>query len=201
VTSSRDAEVRRILDRYLVEVVEAFGLCPWARSARLANTIAVEILWGEPDAAAFAGAATRALADGTVAMVVAPTLTLSSAELRRVRDDVAARVPTAGVADFHPDAALDTTTPARLVPFLRRSPDPMLQLVPLAILDEVRAPPVAADRARQVAILRGAPAPVDVAASIASTNHATVSARAAEITAILDDIAADRVRCTDCPRF
>src|SRR5206468_39197 len=112
-----------------------------------------------------------------------------------------ALVPTAGVADFHPDAPLDATTPGRLVPFLRRSPDPMLQLVPLALLDEVRSPPDAADRARQVAILRGAPAPIDVAASIAATNHQTVTARSAELTAILDDIAADRVRIADCPRL
>ena len=31
---TRAAEVRRILERYLVEVVERHALCPWARSAR-----------------------------------------------------------------------------------------------------------------------------------------------------------------------
>ena len=187
-------EVRRILDRYLVEVVETFQLCPWARGAREHDEIAVEILWGAPDDVTLVTAAERALARGRVAMVVTPTWAISAAELRAVRDRIAQRIPTAGVADFHPEAALDLATPARLVPFLRRSPDPLLQLVPFAILDEVRALPVAADLARQAAILRGAAPSVDVAASIAMANHENVRAHADEILAILDDISADRAR-------
>ena len=189
-----DAEVRRILDRYLVEVVETFQLCPWARAARERDDIAVEIVWGAPDDATLVTAAERALARGRVAMVVTPTWAITAAELRAVRDRIAQRIPGAGVADFHPEAALDLTTPARVVPFVRRSPDPMLQLVPFTILDEVRAPPAAADLARQAAILRGAESPVDVATTIAAANHKTVTAHADEIVAILDDIAADRAR-------
>ena len=37
-----------------------------------------------------------------------------------------------------PDYPLDRGTPGRLVPFLRRSPDPSLQLVRLDVLDEAR---------------------------------------------------------------
>ena len=54
------AEVRRILDRYVVEVVESFHLCPWAKSARLGGEVAVEVLWGEPSVDAWVEAA-RAL--------------------------------------------------------------------------------------------------------------------------------------------
>jgi hypothetical protein len=195
---ARLAEVRRLLDRYIVEVVEAYGLCPWAKPARQGGEIAVEVLWGAPDLAAWIAAGERLLAvPGTaVAMIVAPELAATPAELRALRDRVAARLPAAGVADFHPDAALDLASPARLVPFVRRSPDPLLQLVPLALLRSVRgAPPIAA-RAEQAQMLRGVarPARADVADSIAEMNHTTVAANAVAIARALDDIAADRRR-------
>ena len=190
------AEVHRIWTRYLVEVVEAFELCPWAKSARINDEIAIGVVPGTPDDGAWVACATELLARPTtrVAMVVAPELAIAPLALRVVRDRVAAAMPAHGVADFHPGGALDLTTPARTVAFARRSPDPMLQLVPLALLQTVRAPPPVADRARQAAILRGAvPAPeLGVAERIAATNHATIAARHAEIEAVLADITHDR---------
>jgi hypothetical protein len=197
----REAEVRRILDRYLIEVVERHGLCPWARAVRDNGELAVGVVWGEPTVDDWVAEAARrlAVAGARVAMVVAPELAISRSALGAVRDAVAARLPAAGVADFHPEAALDLTTPARLVPFLRRAPDPLLQLVPLALIDAARAARAAppADRARQAAMLGGREAPVrELAAGIAAANHATVSAVGAAvgaaITVALDDIAADR---------
>jgi len=194
---SRAAEVERILARYLVEVVERHTLCPWARSAREAGELAIGIVWGEPVLDQWLAEATRLLAEpGTrVAMVVAPELSIARPALGALRDAVAARLPTAGVAEFHPDAALDLATPARLVPFLRRAPDPVLQLVPLQLIDAARAghaaPP--ADRARQAAMLGGQAAPPrELSDQIAAANHATVAAAHAAIAAALDDIAADR---------
>lgn len=185
----------RLLDRYLVEVVEAFELCPWARPARLNGELAVSVLFGEPALAEWIAAAQELLARKRVlvAMVVAPEFT---GELRTLRDRVAAAIPTAGVADFHPDAPLDLATPARLVPFLRRSPDPLLQLVPLALLDAVRAAPPAADRARQAQILGGRAEPPrgDVADRIAAANHARVAADPAALAARFAELAADRAR-------
>jgi hypothetical protein len=194
VAVPNSAEVRRILDRYLVEVVEAYDLCPWARSARLAGEIAVAILGGTPTDAAWNAACHRALAQpgARVAMVVAPDLSIDRAAFSELRDRVAARIPHAGIAEFHPDAPLDLASPARLVPFIRRSPDPMLQLVSLEILRTVRAPPVAS-LAEQAQILTGNAKPTeDLAARIARVNHATVSQHAARIAEILDDIARDR---------
>jgi hypothetical protein len=109
---------------------------------------------------------------------------------------VSVRVGTAGVAEFHPDAPLDLKTPARLVPYLRRSPDPLLQLVPLSLLASVRSASPAIDRAEQLRVLGGnAPPPRrDTAERIAETNHATVSAAHVAITRALEDIAADRQR-------
>ncbi len=193
---TRTLEVLRILERYLVEVVERYELCPWARAARLGGELATSVLWAAPGDDDWVAAAAALLArPGTrVAMVVAPELAISPAGLRAVRDRVAARLPAAGVADFHPDAVLELATPARLVPFLRRAPDPLLQLVPLALLDAVRAAPPAADRARQAQLLggRGEPPRAGAAERIAAANHATVSRHAAELAAVLDEIAADR---------
>jgi hypothetical protein len=85
------------------------------------------------------------------------------------------------------------------VPFLRRAPDPLLQLVPLALIDAARATLAgagaspAADRARQAAMLGGQAAPPrELSDQIAAANHVTVIAAHAAITAALDDIAADR---------
>jgi len=194
----RLAAVRRLLDRYLVEVVEAYNLCPWARTARTGGELTVEVLWGTPSADAFAEAAARALVqpDTRVAMVVAPELAASPAQLRAIRDVVATRLPTAGIAEFHPEAAYDPASPARLVPYLRRSPDPLLQLVPLELLDRLRAHTAVVDITDQAQMLSNLAAPPrgDIADTIAEDNHARVTASAATIEAILEDIAADRRR-------
>lgn len=196
MTGRGSAEVLRILERYLIEVVERYELCPWARAARQGGELAAAVVWGAPAEDDWVAAAGALLArpGARVAMVVAPELAIAPAALRAVRDRVAARLPHAGVADFHPAAALDLATPARLVPFLRRAPDPLLQLVPLAILDAVRAAPPGPDRAGQAQILggRGAPPRPGAAERIAAGNHATALRHAAAIAAALDEIAADR---------
>ena len=191
---AREVEVRRVLERYLVEVIEAYNLCPWARGSRQNGELVIQILWGTPTPDEVCAAAARAL--GTpgmrVAMLLFPEAGATGRELRAYRDAIL-KVTPAGIADFHPDAALDLLTPARLVSFLRRSPDPMLQLVPLAILDSVRTPVFVPDAAQQAAMLDGThPPTIDIGDKIAATNHATVSRDAAAIGALLDDIAADR---------
>ena len=192
---SRAREVRRILDRYLIEVVERHQLCPWARAAREHGEIAVAILWGAPPLAGWLAEAARLLAQPAtrVAMIIAPELAIDRTAFAALRDAVAAQLPSAGVAEFHPDAVLDLATPARLVPFLRRSPDPLLQLVPLALLDAVRRAPAGAGRALQRR-MRGRQARPrrDVVGRSAGANHAQVRAVHAAIAETLDDIAADR---------
>jgi hypothetical protein len=196
VAVTKSAEVLRIFERYLVEVVERHELCPWARTTREHRELAVGILWATPSLEAWVAEAERLLAvpAARVAMVIAPELATSRAELGALRDRVAARIPSAGVAEFHPAAALDLTTPARLVPFVRRSPDPLLQLVPLALLHAVRAAPPAVGLVEQATMLGGHAASPrrELAERIAMANHATVTQAHAEITAVLDAIAADR---------
>src|SRR5882757_9307543 len=98
VAVSKSAEVRRIFERYLVEVVERHDLCPWARGARERGEIGFAVLWGAPDDAAWIAAAEATLAQPAtrVAMIVAPELAIARGELRALRDRVAARIPTAG---------------------------------------------------------------------------------------------------------
>lgn len=188
------AEVRRTLDRYLVEVVEAYELCPWARGARERGELAVVIEFGEPTVDRWIDGARDALARGgvRVAMVVAPECGMTRYELAAVRDRVA-EATGAGVAEFHPAAVLDLASAPRVVPFLRRAPDPLLQLVPLPLLAAARSSAPVPDRARQAAMLGGtAPPPRDVAATIAAANYQTAVVHHAAIERILADIDRER---------
>lgn len=193
-----DDEVLARLDRYIVEVVEAYNLCPWAKAARKNGEVHKGILRGIPTVDAFVAAARALLArpDAAVVMIVAPDFTGTLAELRDLRAEVALRLPTAGVAEFHPQAELDLATPARLVRFLRRSPDPLLQFVPLAILDSVRSPDrVVIDPVDQLELLKGnfpAMPDVDIAERIADTNHATVTTHRDAIVAKLAELSRSR---------
>lgn len=182
----------------MVEIVEAYGLCPWAKSARLGGEVAIEVLWGTPTIDVWVAASEELLArsETRVAMVVAPELAATPRELRAIRDQVGARISWAGVAHFHPDSPLDAATAPRIVPYLRRSPDPLLQLVPLSLLDSVRGAANEITRADQLRML-GNNAPAhrgDVADQIAIDNHARVVGAADEVAARLADIAADRLR-------
>lgn len=155
---TKAAEVERILHRYLIEVVERYNLCPWARPARLGAELAIGVLWGTPPLDAWVAEARALLGrpGARVAMVVAPELEGPTSVLRAIRDHVAKHVRDAGIAEFHPEASLDLATPGRLVPFLRRSPDPLLQLVPFALLDPIRTPPMPVfDVVLQAQLLRG----------------------------------------------
>jgi hypothetical protein len=192
------AEVRRVLDRYIVEVVEAYGFCPWARAARVGGEIGVTVIFGTPtpEQLADAGRALLARPEIRVAMVVTPEISVPQSGFRVVREAVTKLVDTAGIADFHPDAELDLGTPARLVPFTRRSPDPLLQFVPLALLKSVRYSATPPDLAEQARLLGGVVTDPseDIGDRIAETNHTRVTRELAEISRVLADIAADRDR-------
>ncbi|MBA3456266.1 MAG: hypothetical protein H0T42_24410 [Deltaproteobacteria bacterium] len=194
----RRTEVLRILSRYLVEVVEAYDLCPWARRARERGELQIDIVWGTPTIGEWVTAceALSVHKQAPVAMVVAPELVIGAGKLHDLRNDVSNRIQSAGIAEFHPEAPLDLLTPARLVPYLRRSPDPLLQLVPLSLLASVRGDSPTVDRMHQVQALGGVAVPPrrDAGDRIADDNHATVSAAHAAITSTLEDIAEDRRR-------
>ncbi len=187
----------RLLDRYLIEVVETNEFCPWAKSARRNGEIGRAVLFGQPSIEAWMEAATGLLADPKVrvAMVVAPEFAGTLGELRDVRAVLAARITSAGIAEFHPDGDLDLGSPARLVRFVRRSPDPMIQLVPIEILDSVRiGDRRVIDRAELAAVLSGAhlEVEIDIGEKIADANFKTVTRDPGAVVATMDAIAADR---------
>jgi hypothetical protein len=148
------AEALRIHLRYSVEVIEALGFCPWAHAARLAGRVRTIIVFGNPQdmPPTFHGQILREIdaiegdENVEVGLLVFPELTLTRLAFQhlaaRVRADYAsrrARSPQSfALADFHPDAEPDLAAPERLVPFIRKSPDPTFQLIRHASLDATR---------------------------------------------------------------
>lgn len=205
-------EARRVHDRYLVEVVEAFGLCPWAREARTTGRVNVHVtfvtvsdpllLLAEVDAC-MRDSATE------VGMLICPMLPVSARTFRHlaaaVRAAEEARRPRGeqqiAIADFHPIAAADLTTPERLVPFLRRSPDPMLQIVRAEVLARVRRTEdhgtsyVDPAQLAALALDQLKPPAPSLAARVAQSNMRAVRSCGVDtLEAVLSDIHADRNR-------
>lgn len=142
------AEARRVYRRYAVEIVEGLGFCPYAERARAdGRTREVPLLEAIPTDATVL-AAIEAIADDPsieIGLVLFPRVALSRPKLGRWvellrKAHAAARGGRAVLAieGFHPDAAADLSRPERLTPFVRRTPDPTLQLTRLDVLDRVR---------------------------------------------------------------
>ena len=145
-------EATRLHHRYQVEIVEACGLCPWAEKSRLDGHVREFVLFDtdpafvEPSVAVMAEVA--ASTDIEVAFLIFPMLDLGRLDFEafaaRVRVADAAthevgQIPFVSAA-FHPEAAPDVTQAERLIPFLRRTPDPTIQLIRGSVLDHVRGP-------------------------------------------------------------
>jgi hypothetical protein len=154
------ALVHEIHDRYLVEVVEGFGLCPFARRSRELGRVHRPILWGTtreqpaPEHAADAlGEIARTHADAEIVLL---TFVLPAAhplgELARFEAftaEVRERWNAEGgrrffMVPFHRD--LGSTIPRDrplspdvLVPLIRRTPDPVIQCVAADVLERARA--------------------------------------------------------------
>jgi len=142
-------EALRIYGRYQREFVEALGLCPWAVRTREEGKVAVHALL-EPTEGLFAptiDAVERIGADESieVGLLVFPRSAATRAEHEafvsaiRERDaELHDGSPPMAMAAFHPNADADFSHPSRLVPFIRRSPDPVIQLIRRTSLEAVR---------------------------------------------------------------
>jgi hypothetical protein len=142
--------VLRINARYLVELVEAYDVCPFARGARETGALARRVI-GDDDALGETLRAIDALAPDektVVAILIYPrfgrgfdAFEIFAAEVRArdVERRGGGRGPFA-LAPFHPNPRFGEGTPAQLVMFFRRAPDPCLQLVRFGALDAVRSP-------------------------------------------------------------
>ena len=142
-----------------------------------------------------------------VAQLIFPRLALTHASFDALHGEIRERAaqqtsgdPVFVSASFHPDYPLDQRSPAQLVPFLRRTPDPTLQLLNFATLNQVRS----GDEARGTAFVDlatvsiedlAAPARASVTERIARSNFTTLEQVGQErLGAIYADIRADRER-------
>jgi len=202
------AEVLRIQRRYSEEVVEAFGFCPWARGARNAGRVCVEVLFGEePTHAETLAAIASLIRDDTtdVGLLVLPELTLGrvdfqhfAARLRELTAPPADGLLSAfAIADFHPQVEPRLESPERLVAVIRKSPDPTLQIVRRSTLEAVRHGDRQGTRfvdMNRIGNLDSLPPqPEALHARIAQANFDTVEERGlAVLVGVLADILADR---------
>lgn len=216
-------------ERYAVEVVERFGFCPWARAARESGDVTLRVVFSADrddfdeslrllselhGQASDAGAEVGASVGATdIALFIYPLLDLDRlgfedyARRLRARAEDGPGLAAAGLgrldafamAAFHPSADADLSHPDRLVPFVRRSPDPTLQLVRKSALSSIKGlaqgtafldiSALTADALKALQV----PPPQAVRDRIAEQNLATVrNAGSAAIDAVLTDIARER---------
>ncbi|MDH5671809.1 MAG: DUF1415 family protein [Myxococcales bacterium] len=209
---SLERQAERIYRRYATEVVEGLGMCPWAAAARAAGEVEVEILSAErPSLEACMGVLERfgQREQTRIGLLVLPRSSASRAEharfTARLREADSERCGLGrtifALADFHPEVEADTRSAERLVPFIRRSPDPTIQAVRRSALAAVRLGAEQgtsfvdpADLASlDLKTLQPAAAPLNK--RVARANLATVEKLGIErVRAMMDDILADRDR-------
>jgi hypothetical protein len=210
-----ELEALRLYRRYALEIVEAFALCPWAERARRDGHVALRVLCqrnqdSEPALASVAELGKNSRVE--VGLLIFPRLALDALGFEhftaKVRNDDAERhelgaIPFA-MAAFHPNADADLSDAERLIPFLRRTPDPTIQLVRRSVLDRVRGKTPQGTSFADLALvemLEGATldaTPTEEATSlrerIARKNHETVRAAGVDaLKARLDEIRRDRM--------
>jgi hypothetical protein len=182
-----EREALRLNDRYLSEAVIAFGLCPWAERAISGGELRRAIVVEPPvlsAALAFIDQLAGAGAAVSVGMLIFARADVASPAFDRFTEEVRRadreRCRAQGrkdfvMAAFHPDAATSFGNPYQLISFLRRTPDPTIQLVRAEMLDQLRVsrPSLSDDIAQQ--------------------NFARVTAQGADrLDAVLRDIRRDR---------
>lgn len=203
------AETLRIYRRYAIEVVEQLNLCPWAERARRDGQVRERVVLTS-DITDF-GPALEAIAEVAedcrleIGLLIFPRLRLPRLEFEyfvgRVREADAkryelGRVPLA-MAAFHPNAPLDTSQAERLIPYLRRSPDPTVQLVRRSTLERMREKTPQGTHFMDVSQLTpamlSAPPTLTLRQRIASANLETLQAVGFDVVdRLLAEIQADR---------
>lgn len=202
-----EREALRLHRRYVVEIVEAFGLCPFAEKARASGSCTETVLLDRAPTIDSVLPVVRRLGDDAsieVAFVIFPRWDVDRVGLSRFVEALrsAHQAERGGLVmtmeGFHPVAEPRTETPGSLVPFLRRTADPVIQLTRLAVLERVRqssggttkyVDPSTVD----VAALLAAPPDRSLHERISEANHRTVLREGVErIEAVVDDIRRDR---------
>lgn len=143
-----EREAVRLCQRYVEEVVLPFDLCPWAAPALRQQRVEivpvlqeVTSVGRELEDAAVHGAniLAAAAAETELVLVPFPLFRLGRYDFDALLRALRNRPEAAGfvMAAFYPEAELDASDPEHLVPFLRRSPDPMVQAVRSEVLERI----------------------------------------------------------------
>lgn len=204
------AETLRLHERYQQEVVEAFNLCPWAKSARMTGNTVPWVDDGRPLLDQL-GDAARSSAE--VLFLIVPiytgdraafsdlVATLIAEDAKTYRDSS----PPFAMAAFHPESlpvSASELSAETLIPHLRRSPNPTIQLVRLDALERVRQGEPAGTSFIDPSQLDLSNLPTKLTAErpslrhrISSANHATARGpKGPQLEAALADILEDRRR-------
>lgn len=201
-------EAQRLFLRYAVEVVEHFGFCPWAGAARAEGRVRIDVVPGAPGVSDVLTRvdALEGEAGVDIGILIFPELALErvafqhfAAEVRRADAERKPRGETVvAMADFHPDANPDLGAPERLVAFVRRTPDPVIQVVRRSALAAVRLTEDAGTRFVEPGRFlapAGTPIAEPVSERVARANLRTVERAGVDVVRdVLDDIARDRDR-------
>ena len=199
-------ETVRLYRRYEQEIVEAHDFCPWASRVRRDGRMAEEVLLQKDDTeVAPTVAVLNSLPGHTdLALLFYPRMPIAREDFERfaarVRDASGANRPAGTdpwvLVAFHPDAQPRIDEPERLVPFLRRTPDPTLQVVRSSVLDRVRASSAEGTQFVDTHMLeKWKPPPPTLRERIAQANLTTTLRIGIETLAReIDDIIGDRVR-------
>jgi hypothetical protein len=209
-SSCDDALVReaiRVYRRYAVEIVERFRFCPYAERCREEGaTREIVCLDAEPDLERSLSLVRAAADDSSIeiGLLLYPNATLGRLELARFVEQLrrAHQSDKGGLVmameAFHPEGEADLESADRHVPFVRRTPDPTIQLVRHEVLLRVRR---AGDHGTaffdpsrmSLEELLSKPAPVPLHTQIAKNNLATTCAHGvAAIERLYADIRRDR---------
>ncbi|MEM7435490.1 MAG: hypothetical protein AAF436_10090 [Myxococcota bacterium] len=133
------AEAVRLQEKYQRDVIERFGICPWAKQTREAGRLRTHVVLElETERAAVHDVVARWVNDAAVdvAFVIAPNFSDGFEPLAQWGRDLAVNAgDTFYSAAFHPGAEPG----AGVVRFFRQSPNPTIQLVRRTRLEEVRA--------------------------------------------------------------
>src|SRR5438067_5777051 len=129
-------------DRYLREFVEALNLCPFAKRCREEGRLVRRVILDDYLLPALLRAAaeveTLPEKQCEVALLVVPHFTEGAAAFRELCAQVRRPLRHFHCVAFHPGLKADFSGENRAVQFLRRAPDPTLQLVRIATLERVR---------------------------------------------------------------
>ncbi len=141
-------EAVRVYRRYAIEIVEALGFCPYAERCREEGRTREVVLTAPIPSDADVLGAIEAVADDEeieIGLVLLPRLEIAAPRfgrwvehLRKTHAAARGGAPVLALEGFHPDAQADTSCADRLTPYVRRTPDPTVQLTRLSVLDRVR---------------------------------------------------------------